>query len=271
LYNAASFRPFTIPLAEGRQFPVEQRERIATFSSRRTLVVYQEDDTSNIIDLLLVTDLEIRKGERSKGRRPQPYQEPLMDWKCLDEQMQRWSSRLRDDLNIGPPESNRLATTIATEVAALPNTVKVRIRESSPIPLDARTEELVAFQAYMDMVHQSGQPHPSVIRAQAVYQNYVCFVYLNEACFKILWRELPVTSSARKCCKVLTDNPVRAFRNALAHANWRYLPDFSGLEFWARKGADSTEPIVRFEVSQADLSFWQTVARCTAYVAYQSL
>lgn len=194
-----------------------------------------------------------------------------MDWKRLDEQMQRWSSRLRDDLNIGPPESNRLATTIATEVAALPNTVKVRIRESSPIPLDARTEELVAFQAYVDMVHQSGQPRPSVIRAQVVYQNYVCFVYLNEACFNILRKELPAASSARKCCKFLTDNPVRAFRNALAHANWRYLPDFSGLEFWSRKGADFTEAMVRFEVLQADLSFWQAIARCTAYAVYLSL
>lgn len=44
-----------------------------------------------------------------------------MDWRHLDEQMQQWSTRLRDDLKIEPPESNRLATTIAAEVAALPD------------------------------------------------------------------------------------------------------------------------------------------------------
>jgi hypothetical protein len=194
-----------------------------------------------------------------------------MDWKYLDEQMQQWSTRLRDDLSIGPPESNRLATTIAAEVAALADEVKTRVRESSPIPPDIRTEELVAFQAFMDIVRQGGQPHPSVIRAQVLHQNYICFVYLNEACFSILRKELPSGSSGRKCCKFLTDNPVRAFRNAMSHANWRYTPDFSGIEYWARKGADPTEAMVQFEVSQADLSFWQAIARCTAYAAYLSL
>jgi hypothetical protein len=194
-----------------------------------------------------------------------------MDWKRLDEQMQQWSSRLRDDLNIGPPESNRLATTIAGEVAALSNDVKTRVRESSPIPPDIRAEELIAFQAYMDMVHRSGQPHPSVVRAQVIYQNYICFVYLSEACFNILKKELPAGSGGRKCSKFLTDNPVRAFRNALAHANWRYMADFSGIEYWARKGADPAEQAVRFQVLQDDLSFWQAIARCTAYAAYLSL
>ncbi len=191
-----------------------------------------------------------------------------MDWKYLDEQMQQWSSRLRDDLKIGPPESNRLATAIAGEVAALPNDVKLRVRESSPIPPNIRTEELVAFQAFMDMTQQSDRLHPSVVRAQVVYQNYICFVYLNEACFSVLRKELPAGSSSWKCCRFLTDHPVRGFRNALAHANWRYLADFSGIEYWARKGADPTEQMVRFEVSQADLSFWQAMARCTAYAIY---
>ncbi len=185
--------------------------------------------------------------------------------------MQKWSTRLRDDLKIGPPESNRLATTIAAEVAALPNKVKIRVRKSSPIPPDIRMEELIAFQAYMDIVHRIGQPHPSVIRAQVLYQNYVCFVYLKEACFNILRKALPPGSSGGKCYEFLTGNPVRAFRNARAHANWRYLADFSGLEYWARRGADPTETLVRFEVSQGDLSFWQAIARCTAYAAYLSL
>lgn len=48
---------------------------------------------------------------------------------------------------------------------------------------------------------------------------------------------------------------MRAFRNAVAHANWHYLPDFSGLEFWTRNGAEPTEPMARFEVSQNHLDF----------------
>ncbi len=178
----------------------------------------------------------------------------------LDRQMQQWSTRLRDDLKIGPPESNQLATTITKEVAAIPPEVKQRVKDASQIPLPIRIEELVAFQGWMDLI-QANEPQPVVVRAQVVYQNYICFVYLRESCFTVLRRELPAGSTGKKCCKFLTENPVRAFRNAVAHANWRYLPDFSGLEYWARKGADPTEPMSRFEVLQQDLDFWQALAR----------
>jgi hypothetical protein len=189
----------------------------------------------------------------------------------LDQQMQQWSTRLWDDLRIGPPESNQLATTIAREVAALSNEARQRARETSQIPPTVRIEELVAFQGYMELVHSATEPLPVVVRAQVVYQNYICFVYLGESCFNTLKKELPSGSTAKKCSKFLTDNPVRAFRNALAHVNWQYLPDFSGLEYWARKGAEPTEPMTRFEVSQQDLSFWQALARCTAYASFPAL
>jgi hypothetical protein len=188
----------------------------------------------------------------------------------LDKQMRQWSSRLRDDLKIGPPQSNQLASTIAREVASLPEGAKRRVKDASQIPLDIRVEELVAFQGWMDLLRASEIP-PVVVRAQVVYQNYICFVYLRESCFLVLRNELPSGSTGKKCCKFLTDNPVRAFRHAVAHASWRYLPDFSGLEYWARKGSDPTEPIVRFEVSQQDLSFWQALARCTAYSSFLNL
>jgi hypothetical protein len=188
----------------------------------------------------------------------------------LDRQMQAWSTRLRDDLKIGPPESNQLATTIAKEVASLSEEAKQRVREASQVPLAARIEELIGFQGFMDHVRELSSL-PVVVRAQVVYQNYICFVYLGESCFNVLKKELPSGSTAKKCCRFLTDNPVRAFRNAVAHANWRYLPDFSGLEFWARKGAEPNEPMARFEVSQNDLDFWQALARATAYVAFLSV
>ena len=189
----------------------------------------------------------------------------------LDKQMQQWSTRLRDDLRIGLPESNQLATTITKEVASLSEDAKEQVRAASQIPLKIRIEELKAFQGWMDLVHVTSDPDPVVVRAQVVYQNYICFVYLGESCFNVLKKELPPGSATKKCCKFLTDNSVRAFRNALAHANWRYLPDFSGLEYWAHKSAETTGPMVRFEVSQQDLSFWQALARCTAYASFLTL
>lgn len=188
----------------------------------------------------------------------------------LDKQMEQWTARLRDDLNIVPPESNRLASTITAEVLALSAEAKERVKDASIISLAARIEELRALQEWMDLVHESDPP-AAVVRAQVIVQNYICFVYLGETCFNVLRKELPVGAAAKKCCKFLTDNPVRAFRNAIAHSNWQYLPDFSGLEFWAKKGADPTEQPSKFVVLQQELSFWQALARCTACAAYLSL
>ena len=58
--NAKPFAPFIIHLADGRQIPVLSREFVASSPSGRTGVVYQPDESMNIIDLLLVTDLEVR-------------------------------------------------------------------------------------------------------------------------------------------------------------------------------------------------------------------
>lgn len=59
VYRAQPFQAFTIHLADGRQIPVVSREFIMTVPSGRTIFVCQPDDTVNIIDLLLVTDLEL--------------------------------------------------------------------------------------------------------------------------------------------------------------------------------------------------------------------
>jgi hypothetical protein len=67
LYNEVPFKPFIIHLADGRRIPVKHREFIATAPSGRTIVVYQPDDSFNIIDLLLVTSLEVKNGKASKS------------------------------------------------------------------------------------------------------------------------------------------------------------------------------------------------------------
>lgn len=188
----------------------------------------------------------------------------------LDEQMRQWSARLRDDLKIASPKSDALASIIAREVHGLSFEAKDRVRTASLVPLRSRLDELIAFQKWMDLTRLSS-PHPVVVRAQVITELYICFVYLGEACFAVLRKELPTGSVTRKCCKFLTENPVRALRNAVAHSNWYYLPDFSGLEFWAKKGPDPSEPPSRFVVLQEELSFWQALARCTAYASYLTL
>ena len=68
LYNSTPFKPFIIHLADGRRIPVKHREFMATAPSGRTIVVYEPDDSFNIIDLLLVTSLGVKDGKVSKNR-----------------------------------------------------------------------------------------------------------------------------------------------------------------------------------------------------------
>jgi hypothetical protein len=70
LYDAQPFRPFVIHLADGRSVPVNHREFILSVPSGGVILVVQPDDTVNIIDLLLVTDLELKPASNgSRGRR----------------------------------------------------------------------------------------------------------------------------------------------------------------------------------------------------------
>ncbi len=184
--------------------------------------------------------------------------------------MKVWSPRLINELKINEDDTLKLATKIESEVRWLSKEAKSEIIKSSPVDIKHRYEELLAYESWMDIVRKSSKP-PAVVRAQVIVQNYICFVYLNESCFNILRKHVPSGSACKKCCNFLVNNHVRAFRNAIAHANWCYKSDFSGIIYWARKGEDQRAPLVEFEVNQDDLSFWQAVARCTAYAAFQNL
>jgi len=189
------------------------------------------------------------------------------DWAYLDRQMKRWSPRLRDDLRIMPPASNSLATAVFEEVSRLPSSTLAEIRSATPIPIDARLTELQAFQGFMERAPSDAYS----TRAKVLVQNYMTFVYLGDACFRVLAKSAPAGSVVRSCSKFLIQRDVRWFRNAVAHGNWMYNDDFSGIFFWSRKGNDPAEPLSAFQVSQNDLDFWQSLARCIAYAAFVAI
>lgn len=69
VYSAKPFHPFVIHMADGRAIEVIHPDFMAAAPSGRTVTVYQADDSLNIIDLLLVTDLEVAAGN---GKRKRP-------------------------------------------------------------------------------------------------------------------------------------------------------------------------------------------------------
>ena len=60
LYDARPFRPFILHLADGRRTTIHHPEFLAFSPDDRTLVAFQPDRTMKIIDLELVTELEVK-------------------------------------------------------------------------------------------------------------------------------------------------------------------------------------------------------------------
>ena len=57
------FRPFKIRMADGRLFDVPHPDFVALSHSGRTVVVFNADETHSVLDLLLMTELQVSDGQ----------------------------------------------------------------------------------------------------------------------------------------------------------------------------------------------------------------
>ena len=67
MFRTEPFQPFLIHLADGRAIPVRHQEFAIASPTGRSAFVYQPDGSFNIIDVRLVTDLEVDEGTQSDG------------------------------------------------------------------------------------------------------------------------------------------------------------------------------------------------------------
>jgi len=192
----------------------------------------------------------------------------MTGWQNLDRQLYPWETKLHNDVGLTTLQDHTVASTISNEISMLDTAARDRLRYSLHIPLESRLEEIIAFQKWMDFSQKIKKPE--IIRAQVITQNYICFVYLKESWFEELYQVMTPKTVTRLCCAFLLLEPIRRFRNAFAHGNWKYLHDFSGLEIWAR-ARNSGKYELRSEVSELDLNFWQMLSRCITYASMQTL
>ena len=68
MHVARPFDPFTIHLADGRQVRVNHPEVLAHAPGTRIAVVALPNDSTEIIDLLLITSIVTGNGDRRRGR-----------------------------------------------------------------------------------------------------------------------------------------------------------------------------------------------------------
>jgi hypothetical protein len=189
----------------------------------------------------------------------------------LNRQLAIHSKRLLRDVGLTADEALKVATLVASDIHSLSAEAKAKIKTASPVQISARIDELLVFQAWMDLAH-SDPKHLTSIRAQDIVQNYICFIYLKDACFEIVSKQAPPKSVAARCAKHLSHGAVRDFRNAFSHANWQYNSTYTGLDCWVLQNAHNPlKPLKHFYVSQDDLTFWQTLSRAVAYATYLQL
>lgn len=70
MHQTRPFRRFVIHMADGRQIPVDHPELMAIAPSGRTAYVIHRDETTSWVDVMLITELEIKPVHGRPGRRP---------------------------------------------------------------------------------------------------------------------------------------------------------------------------------------------------------
>lgn len=68
IHQAAPFKPFVIHVADGRSFRIPHREFLSQSPGGRMLFVFHDDEAFSVIDLLLVTELEVGNGKAVQRR-----------------------------------------------------------------------------------------------------------------------------------------------------------------------------------------------------------
>ena len=56
------FRPFKIRMADGRSFDVLHRDFVAISPNGRSAIVFQQDESYSVLDLLLMSELQVGNG-----------------------------------------------------------------------------------------------------------------------------------------------------------------------------------------------------------------
>ena len=68
--HAQPFRPFRVHLADGRALDIQHPDFIARSPAGRTVVIYKADETLEIVDLLLVSSIEVLNGQAQSPKSP---------------------------------------------------------------------------------------------------------------------------------------------------------------------------------------------------------
>src|ERR1041385_8112022 len=116
----------------------------------------------------------------------------------LDVGLREYSSRLRDDFKISPPELNELATAIHREIQQLDTPTRQALQSDPPLSTTDRSDLLNEFLLWWRT--STGTSASNIGQVMAL--NYFCLVYLGESHLKKL-RKCAAAPLGKKCATFL--------------------------------------------------------------------
>jgi hypothetical protein len=145
-----------------------------------------------------------------------------------------WNKELTNDIKLSTSQAEVLCSEMYKEIRGLDaKTLKAITDSFAPLSIDSIYEEYLVFEgtrmlsgALEQMTEYIGElPSVFLTRAQVVFENYFCFVYLRESLFVALRDNLKKSHNSFasfRCAQYLMKDDIREFRNAIAHATWDY-------------------------------------------------
>jgi len=67
--HAQPFRPFSVRVADGREYHVDHPDFIALDPTGRLVVVFQKNGTHEVVDAMMIASLHVGNGRRPRSRR----------------------------------------------------------------------------------------------------------------------------------------------------------------------------------------------------------
>lgn len=201
-----------------------------------------------------------------------------------DKSLSRHSYRLINDVGVEPQFLSQISTTIYHELSKLTFEQFNAIQGASPVDIEYHYQMLAQHEkALRDVPDMQNMLSVEINLGLVIYSYYMTFVYFKDNCFDTARKNLPDRTISKRICRFLLANPVRAFRNSIAHGNWQFLysePNKQGIKtnlrrivFFANNGESkpdvSLQDMSRFEVTIDEIDFWQELSRITAMTIYQ--
>jgi hypothetical protein len=203
-------------------------------------------------------------------------------FQILDDHLERWSAKLRDDVGLCGPDSQAPCQAIRKDVNGLAPDKFMSVLDNDLmklVSLEERAHMYMSWHAWKKSLVVLGDSRfrrteiPRHIldygwdRMVWVVDFYMGVVFSSESLMDVLRNACAHNSATFRIFNFLRSGQARNLRNAFAHGNWEMEED--ELRFWAKLG--ESEQITCFRMKVIDAEFYSQFTRCVTWAAIEAV